>query len=168
MLTRPQWFVYAPPAGMWNGGLAGGAHWWDLRTANLKHRYSKCSHTHKQTIYASAKAHRWEFVECNVLERQPEVQWAAPWFLPVLGFIDFILNGWCRCRAETTTLLCWCNILQSNKHQPACQQKQSPLFKGVIFKGGELERPNGWRRRLWANGNSILFMKTLVWRWSRY
>lgn len=59
--------------------------------------------------------------------------------LPAPGFIDWRLNGWCRCRAETTALLCWCNILLSNKHQPGCQHKQLILFRAVSFKGDEPE-----------------------------
>lgn len=74
-------------------------------------------------------------------KRQPQgpVNISAPWFLAVAGFIDFRLNGWCRCRAQTTALLCRCNILLSNKHQPGCQHEQLLLFKAVSFKGDELE-----------------------------
>ncbi len=64
---------------------------------------------------------------------------SALWFLAVPGFIDFKLNGWCRCRAQTTALLCRSNILPSNKHQPGCQHEQLLLFKAVSFKGDELE-----------------------------
>lgn len=64
-------------------------------------------------------------------------------FLTVPGFIDFSLNGWCRCRAQTSALLSQCNILLGNKHQPGCQHKQLLLFKVVSVKGDELEWP-GW------------------------
>lgn len=57
----------------------------------------------------------------------------------MLGFIDFRLNGWCRCRAQTSALLCRCDILLGNKHQPGCQREQLLLFKAVSFKGDELE-----------------------------
>lgn len=68
---------------------------------------------------------------------------SALWFHAGLGFIDFRLNGWCRCSAQTTALFCRCNILQSNKHQPGCQHEQLLLFKAVTFKGDELEW-RGW------------------------
>lgn len=90
---------------------------------------------HKQKhISEGSRGVRWQ-------KRQPwsPVSISAPSFLPALGFIDFRLNGCCRCRAETTALLCWCNILLSNKHQPGCQHKQLVLFRAVSFKGDELE-----------------------------
>lgn len=63
---------------------------------------------------------------------------------PLLRFIDFMLEDWCRCRAETTALLCWCNILPRNKHQPGCQHKRQVLFKAASFKGEGLELARRW------------------------
>lgn len=75
----------------------------------------------------------------------PWVQWAAPWVNPpLLRFIDFMLEDWCRCRAETTALLRWCNILPRNKHQPGCQHKRRVLFKAASFKGEGLVLAGWW------------------------
>lgn len=79
---------------------------------------------------------KWQ--QLQGLACRPRNIWAA-WFHAGLGFIDFRLNGWCRCSKPTTTLSCTCNILLSNKHQPGCLREQLSLFKALSFKGDELE-----------------------------
>lgn len=74
--------------------------------------------------------------------------------LALLGFIDFRLNGWCRCRAQTR-----CNILLGNKHQPGCQREQLLLFRAVSFKGDELEWP-GWCNQVGGLKLFTLFTRT--------
>lgn len=110
-------------------------------------------HTDKHTC-ARTKTHIWRFTWCKVTEEtnpgsreQAMEHFSSVMPRSVIGFIDFRLNGWCRCRAQTTALLWQCNILLSNKHQPGCQHEQLLLFKAVSFKGDELEWL-GWRNQV--------------------
>lgn len=77
------------------------------------------------------------------------------WFTTAVGFIDPWVNGWCRCRAQTTASLCCCNILQNNKHGLGCHHKQHSYYWRFLFlKGDEIERQGRYNHIVFRVGKS--------------